>query len=342
RMAAAIILRLTYGYEVKTDDDEFVALAKDALRVFHTAAQPGWIVDVFPSLRFLPSWFPFATFKRKAVEWRKVVEASRQRTLDWTRTQIEAGTAAPSFAAQLLADSERMKDEGLFSMVLADLFAAGGDTTMASGLKLFLALATHPDAQAKAQQEIDNFTRGERLPTYEDRPYLPYIDALLKEVQRWDTPVAPLGLPHCTSEEDVYKGYCIPKGAIMFANIWSIFHNPEKYPDPETFKPERFLEKQERRTASGDIINEDPNHFVFGFGARHCPGRHLADSTQWLLAAKLIATCNVSDAVDMKGRRLASRTIEFSPGVVSQPSRFTCTVEPRSPQTEALLFEGET
>ncbi|KZV94320.1 cytochrome P450 [Exidia glandulosa HHB12029] len=340
RMAAAIDLRLTYGYNIKTDADEFKDLAEHALRIFNAAAQPGWVVDAFPFLRFIPTWFPFASFKRKAVEWRKVVEASRQRTLDWTRSQVETGTAVPCFATQLLADPERMEQERMFQVVLADLFMAGVDTVTVAAAKLFLALATHPEAQARAQGEIDALTKGERLPTYEDKQHLPYLDALLKEVHRWDTPIAPLALPHCASEEDMYKGYRIPKDAIVFANVWAIFRNPEKYPDPDTFKPERFLEKGERQTASRDIINEDPYKFAFGFGARICPGRHLADSAQFLLAAKLLATCTVSNAVDMQGQRLSSRTIEFSPGVVSQPPRFTCTVEPRSPQAEGLLFEG--
>lgn len=64
---------------------------------------------------------------------------------------------------------------------------------MTAGANLFLALGLHPDVQRKAQHEIDELTRGERLPTYADRPHLPYLDALLKEVQRWNTPIAPLG-----------------------------------------------------------------------------------------------------------------------------------------------------
>lgn len=103
-MAGTIILRLTYGYQVETDRDEFIELAERTLRIFHIVAQPGWIVDIFPfrarsrvhirgpgpdcsAVRHVPSWFPFASFKRKANEWRKVVMASRHTTLDWARAQ---------------------------------------------------------------------------------------------------------------------------------------------------------------------------------------------------------------------------------------------------------------
>ena len=80
-----------------------------------------------------------------------------------------------------------------------------------------------------AQEELDAATRRERLPTFEDRPKLPFVDAICKEVLRW-RPVAPLGellssihlthrqvrrlagLLHATTKDDVYRGFFIPKG----------------------------------------------------------------------------------------------------------------------------------
>ena len=56
----------------------------------------------------------------------------------------------------------------------------------------FLALSLHPEVAKKAQQEIDTVIGNERLPTFEDRPHLPYINALVMEVFRWHT-VAPTG-----------------------------------------------------------------------------------------------------------------------------------------------------
>lgn len=56
----------------------------------------------------------------------------------------------------------------------------------------FLALSLHPGVVKKAQHEIDSVIGNERLPTFEDRPHLPYINALVMEVFRWHT-VAPTG-----------------------------------------------------------------------------------------------------------------------------------------------------
>ena len=88
-------------------------------------------------------------------------------------------------------------------------------------------MTLHPEAQRKAQDELDRVIRRDRLPTFADRPNLPYVDALVKEVLRWN-PVAPLGLPHVTFSDDVFEGYHIPKDSILIANIWFVlsFHTP--------------------------------------------------------------------------------------------------------------------
>lgn len=58
-------------------------------------------------------------------------------------------------------------------------------------MTLFLAILLRPEAQKKAQDELDAVTGQERLPTFEDRPRLPFVDALCKEIMRW-RPVSPL------------------------------------------------------------------------------------------------------------------------------------------------------
>ena len=56
----------------------------------------------------------------------------------------------------------------------------------------FLAMALYPEVQKKAQAEIDTVVGPHRLPDFEDRPSLPYINAIVKESMRWHL-VAPLG-----------------------------------------------------------------------------------------------------------------------------------------------------
>ena len=76
-----------------------------------------------------------------------------------------------------------------------------------------------PEVQRKAQEEIERVVGNDRLPGFDDRENLPYVDACVKEALRWH-PVAPMGVPHQTTEDDIYEGYYIPKGALILPNIW--------------------------------------------------------------------------------------------------------------------------
>jgi cytochrome P450 len=86
----------------------------------------------------------------------------------------------------------------------------------------FLAMTLFPDVQRKAQEEIDLVLGPGQLPRVGDRPRLPYIDAVVKEVLRWH-PVAPMGIPHASSEDDTWEGYFIPKGSLLMPNIWCVY-----------------------------------------------------------------------------------------------------------------------
>ena len=75
-------------------------------------------------------------------------------------------------------------------------------------------MVTHREVQKRAQEEIDRVIASSRLPTFNDRPNLPYIDAVYRELLRHSSPV-PLGIPHALAEDDVYEGYFLPKGIYM-------------------------------------------------------------------------------------------------------------------------------
>jgi len=72
-------------------------------------------------------------------------------------------------------------------------------------------MVVHPGIQRKAQQHLDEVLGSGRLPTLEDRPNLPYIEAVYRELIRWKVP-APIGLAHVSTQDDYYEGYYIPKG----------------------------------------------------------------------------------------------------------------------------------
>ena len=80
----------------------------------------------------------------------------------------------------------------------------------------FVAMVHHPEAQRKAQAELDAIAPV-RVPNFADRGRLPYVDAIYQEVMRWKS-IIQLGFPHAVLEDDVYQGFRIPKGAIIISH----------------------------------------------------------------------------------------------------------------------------
>ena len=71
RTAGAIILMITYGYDVKEGKDPYVDMVDKAMENFTVTTTPGaFLVDVLPALRHVPNWFPGARFKALAAGWR--------------------------------------------------------------------------------------------------------------------------------------------------------------------------------------------------------------------------------------------------------------------------------
>ena len=123
-------------------------------------------------------------------------------------------------------------------------------------------MVLNPQVMKKAQDELDRVIGKDHLPDFSDRTNLPYIDAVVKEVLRWNPPL-PVGLPSKVTQDDVYRGYFIPAGATVFSNTWAVLRDPNTYPDPSAFNPDRFLKDGEINPL---VFN--PEDRVFGSGRR--------------------------------------------------------------------------
>ena len=89
-------------------------------------------------------------------------------------------------------------------------------------------MVLYPDAQRKAQMELDSVIDMGHLPGFEDRRNLPYVNALCKEVFRWH-PVLPFGIPHRVTQDDVYGDYFIQNGSLVFVNAWYVSFIEERF-----------------------------------------------------------------------------------------------------------------
>ncbi|KAJ0421285.1 cytochrome P450 [Aspergillus carlsbadensis] len=323
----AVILKIAYGYDIDPHGpDPLVALANEALENFSVAATPGaWMVDTIPFLKYLPNWFPGAGFKRTAATWRKNLLTTIEKPYRLVLEQMKEGKYPDSYLSNLLEEAQgrtlTAEEEQVIKWTAGSLYTGGADTTVSTLSCFFLAMVLHPEVQQKAQEELDRVVGPNKLPSFEDRPNLPYIDAIVKESLRWH-PVAPMGIPHMCTEDDVYEGYCIPKGSLIMPNIWEFTHDTETYKDPETFNPSRFL---------SPTPELDPHTLSFGFGRRICPGRLLADSTVFMTVAKSLAV------FDFRPHGEGSVQKGFLPGVISHPVPFTLRITPRSEVAEGLV-----
>ncbi|KAM3304791.1 cytochrome CYP82D47 [Capsicum chacoense] len=151
------------------------------------------------------------------------------------------------------------------------LLSAGTDTTIVTLTWTLSLLLNNYEALQKAQDELDAQVGKNRWVQESDIKNLVYLQAIVKEALRLYS-AAPLSVPHESMEDCTISGYDIPKGTRLLVNIWKIHHDPNIWPEPNEFKPERFLTTHKDVDVRG-------NHFElmpFGSGRRMCPGISLA------------------------------------------------------------------
>ncbi|KEY72664.1 hypothetical protein S7711_09162 [Stachybotrys chartarum IBT 7711] len=334
--AGAIILKMTYGYSVeKKRTDPLVRLVERMMANFSLAFMPlAWSVDAIPALKYLPDWLPGMSFKQTGKEWNLINQLVVNIPYSFTRQEMAMRKYQPSLVSRLVEDCSvnnprqqlRPQDEEAIKWAAATLYGGGADTTVSSLYSFVLAMIKFPEVQRKGQEEIDKIVGQGRLPQFEDRDQLLYIEGIVQETLRW-FPVTPLGVPHSTDADIEYKGYNIPEGTVLIPGIWWFLHDPQVYKDPDDFDPMRYMSPR----------NEpDPSNYCFGFGRRICPGRYVADSNLFLGIAQILACFNISKAVDENGKPIEPQ-LHHTPGLVSHPERFSYNITPRSLAHQDLI-----
>jgi len=202
-----------------------------------------------------------------------------------------------------------------------------------------LAMVLYPEAQKRAQEEIDRVVGRDRLPTFQDEDNLPYVRALVKEIMRWRG-VAPLSVPHRLCQDDYYEGYFLPKDTICIVNVWHLNHDPDVYgPDADEFRPERHLDANGKlKPAVADT--KDESHVTYGFGRRICVGRHVSNNSMFVEIAALLWCFDITPAKDAQGKDILPDPMDsVDEGLVVRPAPFHCTITPRSQEVEATISQ---
>ncbi|KAF9526561.1 cytochrome P450 [Crepidotus variabilis] len=316
-----------YGVEITDPKDIIVGTTEEAVKYALQAAMPGnFLVDFFPPLLHLPEWLPGMAFKKWARKGRKLTQDMLDLPYNVTVKDLEEGNPNTSFTAIAL---EKGKDVDIIKWCSGTVFSAAVDTSVATMQIFFLAMTLHQECQKRAQQEIDAVCGNGRLPSLEDRERLPYVEALMKEVLRWQ-PVVPMALPHRLMQDDVYNDLFLPAGSIVLGNSWAISRDPDLFENADSFIPERYLPQD------GKVLPLDPLKFAFGYGRRICAGIHYAENMMFITMSRILAAFNIKPPLDESGNDILPEA-KFESLLVREVVPFACSIKPRSQAAQALI-----
>ncbi|KAK7966535.1 uncharacterized protein PG986_000812 [Apiospora aurea] len=295
----------------------------------------GPITNVLTPLWHLPEVGPLNPWKRDERRRHDAQQAWWMERLECVRQKMARGEMRPCWTRQFLERAKVTSSGGITGDLEASsmlgMLALVGVFTVAGPLSYFLvSMVTHPRWQAEVQKEIDEACKGQ-LPTLADMPKLPVLRACIKETMRWK-PNVPTGVAHETEADDVYGGYFIPKGTRILPLDWAFLRNPNKYPDPDNFRPERWLEAgwptyQEPLTQFPTIKGMSS----FGWGQRQCLGQSLTED-ELLIACGALAWC-----FNLRPKRDAATGLDLpvpldksNSLLIIKPDPFAMAFEPRS------------
>ncbi|XP_046574767.1 cytochrome P450 3A17-like [Haliotis rubra] len=158
---------------------------------------------------------------------------------------------------------KKMTNDEIIGQALL-FFIAGYETTANTLHFVAYSLAKNPDVQKRLTEEIDSVL-GDKTPDYDNIGGLKYMDHVITETLRLYPAVSLVG--RNVTETVTIKGFTFPKGCAVSIPTFAIHRDGDIYPDPESFKPDRWERKSEM----------DPiNYLPFGHGPRQCVGIRLA------------------------------------------------------------------
>ncbi|KAK8042982.1 hypothetical protein PG994_013465 [Apiospora phragmitis] len=329
------------GYRLRTGHEQSLQDAKRVQAEFARTGQVGaYLVDSFPVLNHLPACL---------APWKREGEQLYQLERNLHVGNLERGLANPgwNFSKHMKASAEArgMSTEELaFDLgIVAD--AALDTSTVAMDWLVVACITAGGGAEgfvAKAQADLDRVVGRDRLPSFEDRPRLPYIDAigmatiLFHLIRQRSPAMAASGggwCTHATKKEDTYMGYHIPAGSIVMGNHYAITRDESVFgTDPDAFKPERWLQYPSDEKAAAST--------GFGFGRRICTGRNIARNGLFIQTARLLwafETLEPGVVDEATGERHRVSDVDCTEGFVTMPKPFRACFRPRGDWVRGIV-----
>ena len=226
------------------------------------------LAKIMPAME---TWNQVLVFTLKAINQR----ASIKRDGELINADVEGRDQLSRWAYVKSSDADKMSTRDIVVHLSTNVFA-GSDTTAIALRAIIYFLCRHPAAMDKLVKEIDDANAAGKLSNpisyKEATTVLPYLGAVVKEAMRIHPSVGLLMERHVPAEGFQVGDYHLPAGTIVGINPWVTNRNPDVFPEPESFKPERWLE------ASGAQLKEMETlwELNFGFGSRKCIGRNIS------------------------------------------------------------------
>ncbi|KAI9695337.1 MAG: hypothetical protein M1820_008689 [Bogoriella megaspora] len=279
------------------------------------------------------SYIPYYLSPWKQTEQRRYEKERRLFFRLQEHVRYEGDKLEDSFMKQYLKSEKKEVPEEEAAYAIGMTALAGMLTTASIKINYILAACHYPSWQAAIQQEIDLIC-GDRMVKACDAPNLPTLRAVIKELIRW-RPIIPASIPHQTEQDDWYDGRFIPAGTRIHPNSWALSHDPELYPDPEAFNPDRWL-KPEYPTFKEPLTTYPTirNMFIFGFGRRVCMGQDLVEAELIVAIGNLAWACNISQKLGLDGKPMPipidASAASYTAQLISRPKTFPFELVPRS------------
>eukprot|EP00092_Neocalanus_flemingeri_P018174 GFUD01019671.1.p1 GENE.GFUD01019671.1~~GFUD01019671.1.p1 ORF type:complete len:482 (+),score=104.99 GFUD01019671.1:156-1601(+) len=269
-----ILWQLVAGSRFTPEDPEGMEMVASVNRLFKDlvkmAVIPLKLMKMFPKLTDYADNVKVYEIQKKYI-FKQIEEHEETQNIEHPRDFIDV------YLNEMRNNVEFTKNDLALSMM--DFLHAGTETSSTTLKWIVLYLTMYQDVQDKCRQEILTVL-GSSLCTVADMKNLPYLQATISEVQRLAR-VVPLSLTHSTVAATEVDGFLFPAGSRFFANLSAIMMDPDHFPQPELFKPERFIGLDGRYEKKERMI-------PFGVGKRYCMGELLARNEVFLFTANLV------------------------------------------------------
>ena len=288
KSVANVICRISFGEHFDSSSPDFDELLRLNNESFTDTklSEDAFILDLFP----LAKYFPFESYQKEIKMADRMFEIiGKQLKLQRERfdSSAEVKSLTESLIKERIAAEGEVGSEDKVSILsddyivntLEDMFSAGYETTSTT-LRWAIAFLIHnPEFQTEIQDKLDEVVGRDRMPTLDDRPKLPLIQATIMETLRLGN-VAETAIPHYTLKDTTLGDYRVPKDTVVMVNLQYVHLDPKCWENPNCFNPHRHID------ADGQLITNSGNFLPFSAGRRVCAGEALAKVRKFILFAQ--------------------------------------------------------